>query len=88
MRRILNVARREYVETIKTKIFLFSLLMTPAIMGLALYFSGRTARGLTAPQPPRNIAVTDLSSELTEEIKTCSDSSWSRAWKRTRGPPN
>ena len=74
MRKILNVARREYVETIKTKIFLFSLLMTPAIMGLALYFSGRTARGLTAPQPPRNIAVTDLSSELTEEIKTSFDS--------------
>lgn len=73
MCRILKIARREYIETVRTKTFLFGLLMTPIIIGLILYFTGRTRADLSGPRPASKIAVTDLSNELSVEIKASFD---------------
>ncbi len=69
MRRILKVAWREYVETTKTKTFLFSVLATPAIIGVILYVASRLDPRAAGPQPAKRVAVTDLSGKLAGEIK-------------------
>ncbi len=69
MRKILKVAQREYVETVKTKTFILSILLTPAIIGIVIFISGRTQRSITGPRPPRKVAVTDLTNQLMDEIK-------------------
>jgi ABC-2 type transport system permease protein len=69
MRKILKIAQREYVETVKTKTFILSILLTPAIIGIVIFISGRTQRSITGPRPPRKVAVADLTNQLTDEIK-------------------
>jgi len=70
MRRILRVAQREYVETVRTKTFLMGVLMTPVLIGVILYFSRRAADRAAGPQPASRVAVTDSSGELSERIRS------------------
>lgn len=56
MRRILKVARREYAETVRTKTFLLSLLVTPLLIGVVIYFTERTQRTITGPRRPERSA--------------------------------
>ena len=69
MKKILKVAQREYMETVKTKTFILSILMVPFIIGGIIFFTSRMSRGITGPQPPIKVAVTDFSNELDAEIK-------------------
>jgi len=73
MHRILKVAQREYVEMVKTKTFLLGLLMVPLIIGGIIFFSSRISQGPTGPRPPIKVAVTDLSEQLSAEIKDSFD---------------
>jgi len=73
MQKILKVARREYIETIKTKTFIFGVLMTPIIIGGIVFFTILISRDKGGPRPPMKVAVTDLSEELSAEIKTSFD---------------
>jgi ABC-2 type transport system permease protein len=73
MQKILKVARREYIETIKTKTFIFGVLMTPVIIGGIVFFTILISRDKGGPRPPMKVAVTDLSEELSAEIKTSFD---------------
>ncbi len=73
MLKILKVAQREYIETVKTKTFLLGILMTPAIIGIVIFISSRTSRSITGPRPPRKVVVADLTRELTDEIKASFD---------------
>ncbi len=73
MQRILKIARREYIETAKTKTFIIGLLMTPVIIGAVIFFTGRFSGSKAGPRPPINVAVTDLSKKLTEDIDTYFD---------------
>jgi ABC-2 type transport system permease protein len=73
MQKILRVAQREYLETVKTKTFIFGLLMVPFIIGGIIFFVGRMARGKGERLPSIRVAMTDLSKELSEKIKTCFD---------------
>jgi ABC-2 type transport system permease protein len=73
MQKILRVAQREYMETVKTKTFILGILMVPFIIGGIIFFTSRMSRGQTGPQPPVKVAVTDLSNELDDEIKTSFD---------------
>ncbi len=68
MRKILEIARREYAETVKTKTFILGLLVTPVIIGVIVFFSSRTSRFISAPRPVRRVALTDLSDELSKKI--------------------
>lgn len=73
MQRILKVAKREYIETAKTKTFIIGLLMTPVIIGAIIFFTGRFSTSKAGPRPPIRVAVTDLSKTLAENIKTSFD---------------
>ncbi len=58
MRRILKVAQREYVETVKTKTFVIGILMTPVIIGGIIFFTNRISQGKTGPRSTFKVAVT------------------------------
>jgi len=73
MRKILKVARREYVETVKTKTFIISILMAPFIVVGILFFTSRISGGKTGPRPPMKVAITDLSGQLSTELKDSFD---------------
>jgi len=73
MQKILRVAQREYIETVKTKTFILGILMVPFIIGGIIFFTSRMSRGKTGPQPPIKVAVTDLSNKLDAEIKASFD---------------
>jgi len=73
MQKILRIAQREYLDTVKTKTFLLGLLMVPFIIGGMIFFVGRMARGKGGRLPPIRVAVTDLSKGLSAKIKTCFD---------------
>jgi len=73
MRRILKVAQREYIETVKTKTFVLMVLMTPLIIGLVIFFTRKLSQDKGGPRPPVKVAVTDRSNELEKDIKASFD---------------
>ncbi len=73
MQRILKVAKREYIETAKTKTFIIGILMTPIIIGAIIFFTKAVMGGKAGPRPTIRVAVTDLSKTLTEDIKASFD---------------
>ena len=50
MHQIINVAQREYTATVKTKTFIFGVLMAPLIIGCIILFTNRTMRGSSGPR--------------------------------------
>lgn len=73
MPNILEIARREYIEVVRTKTFILSILMTPAIIAIIIFVNSLTQRSITGPRPPRQVVVADLSKDLTDEIKASFD---------------
>jgi ABC-2 type transport system permease protein len=73
MRKIIRIAQREYAETVRTKTFILSVLLTPAIIAVIVFFTGRAAQRISGPRPAKRIALTDLSGELSQEIKSSFD---------------
>ena len=73
MQKILKIAQREYVETVKTKTFIIGLLMTPVIIGAIVLINRRIFHSISGPRPPRKAIVTDLSKELSDDIKASFD---------------
>jgi len=69
MFKILKIAEREFLETVKTKMFVFSLILTPLLLVIVLFITGRTQRSITGPRPERKIAVTDLTGKLASDIR-------------------
>ena len=73
MQKILKIAQREYVETVKTKTFIIGLLMTPVIIGAIVLINKRISQSISGPRTPRKVVVTDLSKELSDDIKASFD---------------
>jgi ABC-2 type transport system permease protein len=69
MRKILKIAQREYIETVKTKAFIFGILMLPVMIGLIIFFIRRMSPEKAGPQPPVKVAVNDMSCQLAAEIE-------------------
>jgi ABC-2 type transport system permease protein len=69
MPKILKIAHREYIETVKTKAFIISLLITPFIIGAILLTNRGLSSSISGPRPPRNVIVTDLTGQLLNDIK-------------------
>ena len=68
MKKILVVAKREFLATVTTKGFLFSVLLTPAMVVVVMFFLPR----LVSQTPPRvdgEIAVLDSSGEVVPGIR-------------------
>jgi ABC-2 type transport system permease protein len=73
MSKILKIAQREYQETIRTKAFIVSILMTPVIIVGIVLFSAYMAKNEPGPRPAVKVAVVDLSEELSEQIEDAFD---------------
>jgi len=70
MSKILRVAQREYLETVKTKVFILSVLFMPIFMVVIIFIMGQVQKSaMTGPRPDKEIAVTDLSNGISEELK-------------------
>ncbi len=69
MRKIIEIARREYIDTVKTRTFLLSLLFTPVLTVGIIYFTSRIS-SVEGSRPPVRVVVTDLSAQLAGEIET------------------
>lgn len=68
--KIFKIARREYLETIKTKTFLISIILTPLlIIGIGLINSRMEKDMRTGAKPARRVAMIDLSGEMAGEVK-------------------
>jgi ABC-2 type transport system permease protein len=68
MYKILRVARREYIETVKTKTFLIGILVTPLIVGGIILFTKSAAKGEQGPRPAVRVGITVTSTTLTKRI--------------------
>jgi ABC-2 type transport system permease protein len=73
MQKILKIAQREYIETVKTKTFLIGVLMVPVIIGGIIFFTSRISSDKSGPRPPVKVAVTDFSGKLGYEIQAAFD---------------
>jgi ABC-2 type transport system permease protein len=73
MQKILKVAQREYIETTKTKTFIFMILMLPVVIVLIVFFAGKLQDSKSADRPPMRVAVTDLSGQLRDQIEASFD---------------
>ena len=69
MRKIIEIARREYIDTVKTRTFLLSLLFTPVLTVGIIYFTSRIS-SVEGGRPPVKVVVTDLSTQLAGDIET------------------
>ncbi|KPK74168.1 MAG: hypothetical protein AMJ79_14655 [Phycisphaerae bacterium SM23_30] len=71
MHKIYKVARREYLDSVRTKTFIISLLMTPLFIGVMVFINSKMPKLAGDPiQPPvRKVQLTDLTGQLTPRIK-------------------
>jgi ABC-2 type transport system permease protein len=69
MRNILTIAQCEFIEMLKTKTFLISVLFAPLMMGGILFFAEKLAQRPAGPRAPMTVGLTDLSGQMTENIK-------------------
>jgi ABC-2 type transport system permease protein len=66
----LLVARREYVETIKTKFFLISLFLTPVfVVGIVFITHFMQKHVQEGARPPKTVAVADMTGALGQDIE-------------------
>jgi ABC-2 type transport system permease protein len=72
MRKIFKIAQREYIETVKTKTFVISLLFTPVLVVGIIFITSRFSRSEGA-RPPVRLVITDLSAQLAGEIEAALD---------------
>ena len=57
--KIFKVARRDFIETVKTKIFLFGVLLVPLLVGgsIFLFCQDAAEKVSPAPRPDRKVTV-------------------------------
>ncbi len=70
MDKILKIAKREYVESVKSKTFIISVLFAPIFFGFVIFFSGKLSSTSKEKLEPLRVAYTDLTGKLSENINT------------------
>ncbi|MCX5772789.1 MAG: ABC transporter permease [Candidatus Hydrogenedentes bacterium] len=75
MSKIMAVAVRECVETVKSKLFLISIFLTPAlVIAIAVAGPKMMKNLMDSPQPPKKLTVLDMTASLADEIRRGFDS--------------
>ncbi|MBM4046867.1 MAG: ABC transporter permease [Planctomycetes bacterium] len=70
MDRILKVAWREFVETVRTKLFIVTVLLTPALIGVLIFAQTKITKRMTVGAlPDRRVAVACADVELAGELR-------------------
>lgn len=72
MRKIFEIARREYMDTVKTRTFVLSLLFTPVLIVGIGFFTSRISQ-VEGGRPPVKVLVTDLTAQLAGEIEAATN---------------
>lgn len=70
MWKIGKVARREFLDTIKTRTFLIGLLVVPVIIGGVILLGRKMAKNETGPRPAIRVGVTSPDEDLFTQIRT------------------
>ena len=70
MKKILKIAEREYVQTVRTKAFFIGLFALPVIIFITIFFFSRLARDKAKLHKPLQIALTDKTGQLESQLKT------------------
>ena len=74
MKKILKVAVREYVETVKTKTFIISIMLMPVLIAGIVFLSIRLqTKSMSGDIPDRHVTILNLSDELAEELESAFD---------------
>ncbi|MFH1719715.1 MAG: ABC transporter permease [Planctomycetota bacterium] len=74
MQKILKVAQREYLETAKTKAFIFMIVMLPVMIAFIVFFTRRLNQSKqTLDRPAMRVGVTDLTGKLSDGINRAFD---------------
>ena len=73
MPKILKVAQREYIETVKTKTFLLGILFTPILIVGIIFFSNKIASNKDTAQPSVKVTATEPHSVPAESVEISSD---------------
>jgi ABC-2 type transport system permease protein len=68
MDRILKIAKREYLESVKSKTFIISVLFAPIFFGFVFFFTSRLSGASKEKLEPLRVAYTDLTGKLSEQI--------------------
>ena len=69
MRRVLHVARREFIETVRTRTFLVSIAIAPLIAAAVLFFAGGAGEAMLSSHPARRVVLVDRTGELADDVK-------------------
>jgi len=71
MSKILIVAQKEFLETVKSKIFLVNLIIIPIlVVGGIVLATKMTKKSMEGPRPAKTIVVTDLSNSLLPDFES------------------
>jgi ABC-2 type transport system permease protein len=68
MNRALKIAQREYVDTIRTKVFIFSVVFAPAIAAAAIFFAAKMSETKDKPRGDVSAVVVDGSGSMNASI--------------------
>jgi ABC-2 type transport system permease protein len=69
MQKIVKIAQREYLETVKAKTFIFSVVFTPTLIIGLIFFVGRLQKAVVAPGGNKRVAVVDLTGQLGGDLE-------------------
>jgi ABC-2 type transport system permease protein len=72
MDRILKIAKREYIESVKSKTFIISVVFAPVFFVGVIFFTGKMSQIVKEKLPPLRVSYTDLSGNLSEQIAASS----------------
>jgi ABC-2 type transport system permease protein len=64
MRRILKIARREFISGVRSKTFIISVVFAPLMVGAIFFFTKKMIESKPASRPPLKTAFTDRSNRL------------------------
>ncbi|HNS19235.1 MAG TPA: ABC transporter permease [Sedimentisphaerales bacterium] len=73
MWKIARVARREFLDTVKTRTFLLSLLLIPVLVVGIIFLSKKMVQSEGGPRPSIRVGVTSLADDLSARIKVAFD---------------
>ena len=68
MNKILKIAQREYLETVKTKAFLIGILITPLLMAFFIFVPKYLTEKAISDQPARHLLVLNMEEELSADL--------------------
>lgn len=68
MNKVFKIAEREFLDTVKTKAFVISLVITPLIAVGIIFITKMTSKAVEGPREPKKIAVVNHATEINDQL--------------------